>query len=61
MNVASTAGGDDIRDGVQPGVQPHASRRCTGDYDLDEGHKVKNEDTAAHSVLSRVHRRTLCS
>ena len=23
---------------------------------LDEGHKVKNEDTAAHSVLSRVHR-----
>lgn len=23
---------------------------------LDEGHKVKNEDTAAHAVLSRVHR-----
>ena len=23
---------------------------------LDEGHKVKNEETAAHSVLSRVHR-----
>ena len=23
---------------------------------LDEGHKVKNEDTAAHGVLSRVHR-----
>ena len=48
---------DGVRDGVQPRVQLGGYREgVLAHDDLDEGHKVKNEGTAAHSVLSRVHR-----